>query len=433
MINKKQQTHTTAIGATDNKAHAVAIQSDGKIVLAGYSYNGTDNNFAVARYNTDGSLDNTFDADGMVTTSFELNSNGRAFAVTVQADGKIVVAGYYTNVDTDRDFALVRYNTNGSLDNTFGSGGIITTVIDDGVDEAQSVVIRNDGKIVVVGYSFDFTTRVFTAVRYNIDGSLDNAFDSDGIVTTSINNNDDAAYSAALQPDGKIVISGYTSGETYDFAIIRYNIDGSLDNSFDRDGIVTTDFDASSEISYAIAIQTDGKILAAGDFDNGIVYDFILVRYKTNGTLDNTFGIDGYVNTEMGASSAEDVATCIALQSDGKILVAGNTNDGSDMDFAIARYNSEITSGIHSTANNYTTFNILPNPFSTKTVLQWNYSAQSATLSIYNYFGQSVKEINNISGETISLSRDNLSSGFYFIQLMEGNKIIFIDKIIITD
>jgi uncharacterized delta-60 repeat protein len=201
---------TTQIGTSGGRAHTVAVQNDGKILAAGYGYNGTDNDFAVARYNPDGSLDTSFDLDGIVLTNFAEFSNDRAFDIILQSDEKIVVSGYNTDPDTDRDFALVRYNPDGSLDNSLNSTGKVSTPIQVGDDEAHSVLIQEDGKIVLVGFSFDFFIRNFTVVRYNTNGTIDDTFDADGIVTTSITSYDDAAYSSALQNDGKIVIAGYT-------------------------------------------------------------------------------------------------------------------------------------------------------------------------------------------------------------------------------
>ncbi len=304
---------TSEIGASGNRAHAIAIQDDGKIVLAGYSYNGSNNDFAVARYNTNGSLDLSFDADGYATTGFDTFSNDRAFAVAIQPDGKIVIAGYNTDEDSDRDFAVVRYNTDGSLDNSFGTGGIVSTPLADGGDEVRSVVVQEDGKIVLAGFSFDFTTRVFAIVRYTSNGILDNTFDGDGIVTTSILALDDAAYNMAKQSDGKFILVGYTVNDTYDFAIVRYNTDGSLDNTFDSDGIVITHIGIIEDLPYAVTIQSDEKIVVGGhsktDNDN-----FALVRYNPDGSLDNTFGTDGIVTTDIGTGESEDIIFGLALQ-----------------------------------------------------------------------------------------------------------------------
>ena len=423
---------TSEIGASGNRAHAIAIQDDGKIVLAGYSYNGSNNDFAVARYNTNGSLDLRFDADGYATTGFDTFSNDRAFAVAIQPDGKIVIAGYNTDEDSDRDFAVVRYNTDGSLDNSFGTGGIVSTPLADGGDEVRSVVVQEDGKIVLAGFSFDFTTRVFAIVRYTSNGILDNTFDGDGIVTTSILALDDAAYNMAKQSDGKFILVGYTVNDTYDFAIVRYNTDGSLDNTFDSDGIVITHIGIIEDLPYAVTIQSDEKIVVGGhsktDNDN-----FALVRYNPDGSLDNTFGTDGIVTTDIGTGESEDIIFGLALQPDGKIIATGYSYNGSDYVFATARYHGVNTSIINFADQNNSAICTYPNPFSIQTILETEKLLINATLIIYNYFGSEVKQLSHLSGHQIILDRDDLPVGMYFIQLMEGEEIIGSGEIVIID
>jgi uncharacterized delta-60 repeat protein len=324
----------TAIGSSTDVAESVAIQSDGKIVAAGFSNNGSNNDFALVRYNTNGTLDTTFDSDGKVTTAIG-SANDRAYSVAIQSDGKIVVAGYSDNGSND-DFALVRYNTNGTLDTSFDSDGKVTTDIGSG-DIAQSVAIQTDGKIVAAGFSNNVSNVDFTLVRYNTNGTLDTTFDSDGKVTTAIGSGTDVAYSVALQSDGKIVVAGYSNnGSNFDFALVRYNTDGSLDTSFDSDGKVTTDIGGSDDRAFSVAIQSDGKIVVAGFSNNVSNVDFTLVRYNTDGTLDTSFDSDGKVTTAIG--SASDFARSVAIQSDGKIVVAGYSDNGSNADFALVRY-----------------------------------------------------------------------------------------------
>jgi uncharacterized delta-60 repeat protein len=168
-------------------------------------------------------------------------------------------------------------------------------------------------------------------------GDLDTSFDTDGKVTTDFGASSDSASSIALQSDGKIVVAGYSyNGSNYDFAVVRYNTNGSLDTSFDTDGKVTTDFGAQSDYAKSVALQSDGKIVVAGYSYNGSNYDFAVVRYNTNGSLDTSFDTDGKVTTDFGASS--DYAESVALQSDGKIVVAGTSYNGSNYDFAVVRY-----------------------------------------------------------------------------------------------
>ncbi|MEV6050381.1 calcium-binding protein [Streptomyces sp. NPDC052107] len=321
---------TTNFGGVDG-ARGVAVQTDGKIVVAGFS----NTDFAVARYNTDGSLDTTFNGTGAVTTDFG-GGEDVAFGVALQADGKIVAAGS-TNAFGGLDFALARYNLDGSLDTTFGTGGKVVTDFGTGDNDiANGVVVQTDGKIVAAGSGVSGSTLDFALARYNTDGSLDTTFGTGGLVTTDFGGDNDQALGVALQNDGKIVAAGFTNaGGTNDFALARYNTDGSLDTTFGTGGKVITDFGGTIDEAFGVAVQTDGKIVAAGITNAGGTFDFALARYNTNGSLDTTFGTGGKVTTNFGGS---DVARGVTLQTDGKIVAAGSSNAGGTTDFALARY-----------------------------------------------------------------------------------------------
>ena len=324
---------TTDFGAGKDETAAVAIDSSGKIVVAGRTHNGTNYDIAVARYTSAGALDTAFSTDGKATVFFgdSNNWNERAFAVAVQSDDKIVVAGYMTNdngtpanLDDDhRDFALVRFNTDGTLDTGFGTGGRVSTAISSAADQINEMVIDPDGKIVVAGDGF-------TLARYNANGSLDTGFGTSGTVTTSIGSG--AQVNAlAIDSGGKIVAAGVANN---DFALARYNANGSLDTGFGTSGTVTTDVstadDNEADEAFAVAIQSDGKILAAGnarDFSD-FAGPLALARYNADGTLDTGFGTagTGKVTTDLNANSF-DTALAIALRPTGKILVAVSTLD----------------------------------------------------------------------------------------------------------
>jgi uncharacterized delta-60 repeat protein len=328
----------TQFGSGSAAVFALGIQGDGKIVVAADSSNGSNNSAIVLlRYNTDGSLDTSFDGDGIVTTDIG-TSNDRAEALAIQSDGKIVVAGRtQTGLTNDSDFALVRYNTDGSLDTSFDTDGIVTTAIGSSDDSAYSLAIQTDGKIVAAGTSRNDSNADFALVRYNANGSLDTSFDGDGIVTTAIGSAYYSANAMRIQGDGKIVVTGITyNGTNYDFALVRYNTNGSLDTSFDGDGIVTTAIGSGEDIANALAIQSDGKIVVAG-YTSGAGRDFALVRYNTNGSLDTSFDGDGKVITAIGSGNDSDYATAVAIQGDGKILVAGFGYPAYGL--ALARYN----------------------------------------------------------------------------------------------
>jgi uncharacterized delta-60 repeat protein/LPXTG-motif cell wall-anchored protein len=335
---------TTDMGAaSDDIVSSVAMQSDGKFLVAGYSDKDGSYDFAVVRYNTDGSLDTTFDTDGKVTTDIGILSYETPRSVVLQLDGKIVVGGR-SKAGGSYDFAVVRYNTDGSLDATFDFDGKVTT--DFGImsnDQANSVVLQSDGKILVTGFSKVGGTSDIAVVRYNVNGSLDTTFDGDGKVITDVGTGtDDGAEYVVLQSDGKILVAGYSNvGGTTDFAVVRYNVNGSLDATFDNDGKVVTDMGAASDdIVSSVAMQSDGKILVAGYSDKGGSYDFAVVRYNTDGSLDATFDNDGKVVTDIGNNSA-DFALSAVLQPDGKIVVGGQFGASGLSDFALVRYNND--------------------------------------------------------------------------------------------
>ena len=326
-------------GSSETGAGAVALQSDGKIVVAGFTQKASsDSDFALARYNTDGSLDTTFGSGGKVTTDFSGASDG-ADAVALQSDGKIVAAGGTSS----SDFALVRYNRDGSLDPTFGSGGKVTTDFTPGGNFgfASALALQSDGKIVVAGYAGDFAL-----ARYNTDGSLDTTFGSGGKVTTDFSAQ--GTFNAlALQPDGRILAGGTYSD---DFAVLRYNSDGSLDPSFGKNGIVQThisgyDLEGTESNSrvQGLALEPDGKIVSAGGvFSSKFVTAktaFALARYNSDGSLDTTFGAGGTTPTSFGPSIS---AYALAVQPDGKIVAAGGGAFGNV--FAIARYSNASAS-----------------------------------------------------------------------------------------
>ncbi|MFN6564474.1 MAG: putative Ig domain-containing protein [Nostoc sp. ChiSLP01] len=331
---------TTDFNASNDGSYSIAVQDDGKILVAGYSNNGTDDDFAIARYNSDGTLDTTFNTTGKVTTDFNASNDG-SYSIAVQDDGKILVAGYSNN-GTDDDFAIARYNSDGTLDTTFNTTGKVTTDFNASKEGGNSITVQDDGKILVAGYSNNGTDDDFAIVRYNSDGSLDTTFNTTGIVTTDFNGSNEAGNSIAVQSDGKILVAGYSNnGTDDDFAIARYNSDGSFDTTFNSTGKVTTDFNTSDEGGYSITVQDDGKILVVGSSNNGTNDDFAIARYNSNGTLDTTFNTTGKVTTDFNGN--DEAGNSVAVQDDGKVLVAGYSNNGTNDDFAIARYNSDGT------------------------------------------------------------------------------------------
>jgi uncharacterized delta-60 repeat protein len=210
----------------------------------------------------------------------------------------------------------------GDLDLSFGKGGIVFTGSGNNpsLDIAQEMAIQPDGKIVVVGDGAlsGNTSWDFAVARYNTDGSLDTSFGGTGIVITPVSNSNDSAYSVAIQADGKIIVIGNGGGN---WTVVRYNPNGSLDTSFGGTGIVITVLSAFENYAYSVAVQLDGKIVVVGTSDNPGTYDFAVVRYNADGSLDASFGNGGIVFTQTGGSSA---AYSVAIRADGKIVAAGN-------------------------------------------------------------------------------------------------------------
>lgn len=331
-------TTTLGSGSGGGSQNAVAIQPDGMIVVAASinnddSYNNSD--FAVLRFQSNGAPDQSFiNGTHIVTTSIGSNIDGVS-DVAIQPDGKIVVAGHTNNstdpMSTDFDFALVRYDSGGSLDMTFNGTGIITTPIGNGDDFGVAMDISPEGKIVLAGANYgDAPSGECAVVRYNDNGSLDPEFNGTGIVTTPCDVG--GVYNVAIQPDGKIVTVGF------DF-IMRYNNDGSLDTSFNGTGVVTLPI-----IGEVVTIQPDNTIIVAGSLD---LPDsaFAVARYLDNGTLDTSFNQAGIVTTsvgtlfdDFGSLAGFDSGEAVASLPDGNIVVAGYSYWNEQAEFTVLRY-----------------------------------------------------------------------------------------------
>ncbi|NOT35957.1 MAG: T9SS type A sorting domain-containing protein [Saprospiraceae bacterium] len=421
----------TNLGCANASGSSCVLQRDGKIVVGGYCGIFPNRDFALTRYNSNGTLDNTFGNGGTVITPI-LTSGDLGNSVAIQSDGKILLGGSTDN-SANSDMAIIRYNTNGTLDNTFDSDGIVITAIGTGSEIIRSVAVQADGKIVVAGFSYTSASFSydFIVARYNSNGSLDNTFGTAGIRTTSIiNSENDYGESIAIQHDGKIIVGGYSF--TGYLLMARYNINGSLDPTFGNAGKVSTDFRCAYPNNYSVALQKDGKILIGGYSRlRSVNSDFALARYDISGRLDNSFGAGGILTTSIGAG--DDIANSVAIQSDGKIVLAGITNNGLNNDFAVVRYNNTITTEINTNSAQETEIDFYPNPFSTETILHSSNLLKDATLSIYNSFGQIVKEIMNISGQEVSIARDKLPSGLYLAILTQDNQVITTEKLLIVD
>jgi uncharacterized delta-60 repeat protein len=310
----------------DDVAEALVVQ-DGRPVAGGHALS----DWALARFRRDGRLDASFGSGGKVTTPL----GGTIHDLALQADGKLVAAG-----SSRSNWALARYNADGTLDPTFGTDGVVTTIFPDVLfAEAFAVAVQPDGRIVAAGHAGG---AAFALARYNPDGSLDPTFGGDGTVTTAFGGFFNEAFALVVQGNGRIVAAGENFGATAVFALARYRQDGSLDPSFGGDGTVTTDFGGSGGgLASDLVAQADGRLVAAGAADHGTAtgFDFALARYRQDGSLDASFGGDGTVTTDLAGGS--DGANALALQSDGRLVAAGGESPdqfGVSADFALARY-----------------------------------------------------------------------------------------------
>ncbi len=336
---------TNLPGNGKDYGRGLVLQLDGKIVVAGYSARATTgDDFAVLRYNTNGSLDTTFDSDGIVTTDILTNREDRAAAIALQMDGRILVAGYTNSLSFKRDFAVVRYNTNGSLDSVLNGTGKVTTDLNlNSEDIGNAIALQSDGKFFVAGQSAED----FGLVKYNANGSVDTAFGGgDGIVTTNFGSNaGDSGRGVVVQLDGKITVAGRSRTE---LAFARYNVDGTLDTSLDKDGLLVQNA-GNNQLSpfggySGMALQSDGKIVAVGDgWRDSSGNDFTVSRLNSNGTFDFSFdGGDGIASTDVFGFS--DEIADVAILAEGKIVVAGTAiNSTGSGDFVVARYNPNGT------------------------------------------------------------------------------------------
>jgi uncharacterized delta-60 repeat protein/uncharacterized repeat protein (TIGR02059 family) len=352
----------TDIGTnTSDFGQSVTVQADGKLVVAGYTTSGGSSNFAVVRYNADGSLDTSFNAagatPGKVIIDIGTNTNDAAQSVTVQADGKLVVAGN-TDSGGSNNFAVVRYNADGSLDTSFNAAGttpgkLVTDIGANTNDQGGGITVQADGKLVVAGFTNNGDPD-FAVVRYNADGSLDTSFNAAGttpgkLVTDIGANTNDQGRSITVQADGKLVVAGYTnSGGFSNFCVVRYNADGSLDTSFNATGtpgkLITDIGTNSGDFGQSVTVQADGKLVVAGYTNiGGSNNNFAVVRYNADGSLDTSFnaaGTPGKVVIDIGTNTA-DFGQSVTLQADGKLVVAGYTDSGGSNNFAVVRYNAD--------------------------------------------------------------------------------------------
>ncbi len=336
----------TAVGNEEDVANDVVVQPDGKIIAGGYTQtvanNTSSRNFALVRYNADGSLDQTFGTGGRVTTDFN-SGQDEINALALQTDGKIIAAGLGRDPSGLLIIAIARYNSNGTLDTTFDSDGKVEALFGTGSGFAHDVVIDSSNRIIVAGSSLAQNGfSAFAAARFTSNGSPDTSFGTNGAVLIPVAQfgNDDA-NALAIDSSGRIVLAGNTNtgSQSGDFAFARINSNGSIDTNFGTNGTATVDFDDFDE-AFDVIVQANGAIVGVGYAIHRAdsTSTFALARLTSSGAIDSSFDSDGKVITNFGA--AQDVANSAVIQSDGRIIAIGQGGQPNQSMFALARYNS---------------------------------------------------------------------------------------------
>ncbi len=337
---------SASIGSETDTVTAMALQTDGRVIVAGHILTGPNYDFGLARFNPNGTLDPTFNTTGKVITDLGGNLD-LAEGMALQADGKIVVVGKYSN-GIGSDWALVRYNTNGSLDSglagdstpgdSFGTGGVVLTDHGSNNETASRVAVQPDGKILAAGTVYGGQSLDFAMARYLANGSLDTTFNGTGKVLTPVGTGEDNCEGMALLADGKILLSGNTlTGSNNDTVLVRYNANGSLDTTFNSTGKLIVSL-YTRDTANDLAIQSDGKILAMIAASTGTTGSsrYGLARFLADGSLDTSFGGTGFVTSNFSGGTVYD----LAIQSDGQILLTGSTGTNN---YGVARYEGGLS------------------------------------------------------------------------------------------
>ncbi len=408
--------------STNNVANAIVIQPNQKILVAGTYYDGSKFNAAVARINKDGTLDGSFGTDGKFTTTFAYGDT-KFNAITLQSNGKIILAGsrkgligsetflvvrllsngtpdstfggdgfVTTNIGTYctfnavviqsdtlivaggngritgssyNDFALVRYKLNGEIDSSFNVDGIVVTDFFGWNDYLNALIISKENKIMASGkVSFmGVSENRFGVTRYNSDGTLDISFSDNGKADYFIDSYDDGIYDMLIQPDNNILLGGHGATAAI---LMRIKSNGDRDSSFSDNGERHFWWGAGDNEIHGLALQPDGKILAAGFGDpHGTTSAFSVARINSNGIVDSTFGTNG-INTSA-FNLLRSKALCMALQNNGRVVVAGTSRSSSyvtDTVFAVARFYTGLNLGVLNFSQEQSSITVYPNPVS---------------------------------------------------------------------
>lgn len=412
----------SVFGQNKNYTSAAVLQNDGKIVVGNMYYNTTIDNFyhhEIIRYNANGSVDSSFGTNGKAVVNFEISS------LKIQSDGKIIVGGTGTANTPNAGVNITRFNADGTIDNSFDNDGTTIIALGNVYYGKLSVLLQSDGKIVVTGSAshpdlFN-DAPAFVASRINSNGTLDTTFGTNGKAAILINDNC-FAYSGFIQPDGKILITGMSfGGGVIYFSSSRFTAEGTIDTTYGNNGAASDSLAYDYRIINDILLQADGKFLVALSQYNFPLntYDFKIRRFNPDGTFDNEFG--GFAGINTSFFSGYDEVFSLGLQSDNKIIAAGNTFNGVTNDFAMTRYTNTVLNITDFTID--TDVMLYPNPttgiLNIKTSDSIEYEIQE--FSVYNMLGQMV--YNNSDDKTIIDTR-SFPNGIYNLQIKTSKGLI---------
>lgn len=407
--------------STSISSFSAVMQPDGKIIVCGDYYNGAGYNFRLTRFKADGSVDSSFGTNGRVSTPVgtgTVDNIGRN--VLLQSDGKIILAGG-TRFNGNYDFIVLRYKTDGQLDSTYGTNGMTIAAPSAMDDNAYAIAMQQDGKVVQVGDHYDGTTWSLVVLRYDTSGHLDNTFGTGGQVIMPVGSADIYGYSVLVQRSSqKIVVGAYSV--TYGNTLLRFGSDGTLDNSFGNSGMSYRSFNVSDHANF-IDTLSDGQIILANRSTLNNTYAF--AKFSSDGLLDTTIGDSGMVVATVNAGY--DYSTTLAIDGSNHIVIGGYNNTANGNNIVMARFKSGVAAGIHNVSQ-LSEVTLYPNPAHQDMILSYSLPANDRiSIRIYDVTGRMLQEVKDQEQQSAGhhsmhfILNQRLPAGHYVLA-MSGSK-----------